>query len=200
RQEAGLEDKQATLLSVAGLADLWEPDLLDWLVSVRKESPEIALHASTLTSVALSQQVLNGMIDLAFLFEPQSLPEISSRFMKRMNLVMVSTENDILTTGALQSNYIMIDWGTAYAVTHAKLYPDAPSSALFMTHGSLAMNFILRNGGSAYLPETWCTPLIKKKKLFPVADASEIEREIHAICRDDNPKNSVIHQALEHFK
>ena len=199
KQEAGLEDKQATLLSVGGLADLWEPDLLDWLVTLTNKAPDIAIHATAQTATALAQQVLNGMIDLAFIFEPHSVPEIKSRFMKRMDLVMVSTQENLHAKEALAGQYIMIDWGTAYAVSHAKLYPDAPSASLFMSHGSLALNFILRNGGAAYLPESWCSPLYDSKKVHPVADAASIEREIYAIWRTDNPKSTVIKDLLEYF-
>jgi len=199
RQEAGLEDKQAVLLSVSGLSDLWETDLLDWLITVKKQSPDIAIHASTASATALTQQILNGMLDIAFLFEPQSSTELSYRFLKRMNLQMVSTDKDLSIRDALTENYVMIDWGTAYAVNHSKFFPDAPTSSIFMSHGSLALSYILKNGGTAYLPENWCHKLMKSKKLYPVAGTPVIEREIHAVWRTDNPKNPTIQQSLEYF-
>lgn len=199
RQEAGLEDRQAVLLSVSGLSDLWETDLLDWLIAIKKQTPEIAIHASTASATALTQQVLNGMLDIGFLFEPQSAPELNFRFLKRMNLQMVSSLNHLSIEDALNENYIMIDWGTAYAINHSKFFPDAPASSIFMSHGSLGLGYILKNGGTAYLPENWCRKMIKNKTLFPVKDTPVIDREIYAVWRTDNSKNSAIQQALEYF-
>ena len=200
RQEAGLEDDFSSSIAVAGLFDLWEVALLDWLIQVRKHSPDIAIHASAFSSQVLNQQILDGQLDLAILFEPQSTPELNIRFLKRTNLQMVSTQQGLSSNEAINQNYIMIDWGTAYAVNHAKQFPDAPSSSIFLSHGSLALSYILRNGGTAYLPEEWTNPLIKKMRLFTVADAPIIEREINAIWRTDNEKAPVIRNILEYFK
>ena len=200
RQEAGLEDDFSTSIAVAGLFDLWEISLLEWLIKVRKMESDVAIHASAHTSQVLNQLVLNGQLDLAFLFEPQSSPEINIRFLKRTNLKMVSTKEGLSSDKALKQDYVMIDWGTAYAVNHAKQFPDAPSSSIFISHGSLASSYILRNGGTAYLPEEWSDPLTEKKKLFPVDDAPVIEREINVIWRTDNEKSPVIKKLLEYFE
>ena len=200
RQEAGLEEEFSTSLAVAGLFDLWEISLLDWLIQVRKHEPDIAIHASAYTSQVLNQQVLNGQLDLAFLFEPQSAPELSTRFLKRTNLKMVSTLAGLSSKEAISQSYIMIDWGTAYAVNHAKQFPDAPSSSIFLSHGSLALSYILRHGGTAYLPEEWSAPLIDSQKLFLVNDAPVIEREINVIWRTDNEKSNVLRKVLEYFE
>lgn len=199
RQEAGLEEDFSTSLAIAGLSDLWDSLLVDWLVNVRNQAPEIAIHASAFSSSVLNQQILNGQLDLIFLFEHQSIPELNSRFLKRMNLHMVSTENDLSIEQAFSKNYVMVDWGTAYAVNHAKLFPDAPSSSIFMSHGSLALSFILKNGGTAYLPEEWTSPLIEQKKLYAVANTPILEREINAVWRTDNERSAVIKRVLDLF-
>lgn len=199
RQETSLEDDFSVSISVAGLYDLWEIALLDWLINIRKQEPDIALHASASNSLVLNQQVLNGSLDLAFVFEPQTSAELNVRFLKRTKLKMVSTQKQLSAAEALQQNYIMIDWGTAYAVNHAKHYPDAPAASLYLSHGSLALSFLLQNGGNAYLPEEMALPLIQAEKLFPVDDAYEIDREINAIWRSDNEKSAVIRKVLDYF-
>ena len=200
RQEAGLEEKFSFSITVAGLYDLWEIALLDWLIKIRKQEPEIALHASALSSQMLNQKILNGSLDLAFLFEPQTAPEINIRFLKRTKLKMVSTQEGLTGNEAIQQNYVMIDWGTAYAVNHAKQFPDAPSSSVFLSHGSLSLSYLMKNGGSAYLPEEMAAPLIETGKLFPVDGAAEIDREIHAIWRTNNEKSPVIRNVLDYFE
>lgn len=196
RQEAGLEDDFSSSLAIAGLSDLWDSLLVDWLVDVRNQAPDIAIHASALSSSVLIQQILNGQLDLIFLFEHQSIPELNTRFLKRMNLHMVSTEKDLSMEQAFSKNYLMVDWGTAYAVNHAKQFPEAPSFSMFISHGSLALSFILKNGGTAYLPEEWTSPLIEQNILYPVADTPILEREINAVWRTDNERSAVIKRVL----
>lgn len=199
RQDAGLEDEFSTSIAVAGLFDLWEPYLLDWLVKVRQNEPMIAIHAAAFSSQVLMQQILNGQLDLAFLFEPQSSPELNTRFIKRLNLQMVSTTDKQSVNEALENDYVMVDWGTAYTVNHARLFPDIPISPVFMSHGSLALSFLLKNGGSAYLPEEWTAPLISKGILYPIENSPVLERDIHVVWRADNEKNKVIKEILIHF-
>jgi DNA-binding transcriptional LysR family regulator len=197
RQEAGLDDEFSTSLAIAGLSDLWEPILVDWLVKVRTELPDIALHASAFSAAILTQKVLDGQLDLVFLFEPQSIPELNSRFLKRINLHMVSSVKGITISQAFLQNYVMVDWGTAYAVNHAKQFPDAPPSSMFLSHGNLALSYILRSGGTAYLPEEWISSLIEQEKLHYVANAPVLEREINAVWRGDNIRSSVIKKVIE---
>lgn len=199
RQETGLEDDFSVSISVAGLYDLWEIALMDWLSQLKQQDPDIALHASASNSQTLNQQVLNGSLDLAFVFEPLTSAELSIRFLKRTTLKMISTQKGLSASDAIQHDYIMIDWGTAYAVNHAKQYPDAPAASLYLSHGSLALSYLLANGGSAYLPEEMTSSLIEAGKLFPVDDANEIDREINAIWRSDNEKSAVIRKVLDYF-
>ncbi len=200
RQEAGLTDIFSTSLAIAGLSDLWEPLLIEWLVNVRKKSPDISIHASAFSSPVLIQQLLNGQLDLGFVFEPPAVPELNTRYLKRMSLIMVSTKKGLSTVKAVTEDYVMVDWGAAYAVNHAKQFPDAPSSPVFMSHGRLAMSFILHNGGTTYLPEEFAKPLISEKKLFPVKNSPVLEREISAIWRSDNDRAAIIKKVLDYFQ
>jgi DNA-binding transcriptional LysR family regulator len=199
RQEAGLAEIFSTSLAIAGLSDLWDPLLIDWLVNVRENAPDISLHASAFSSPVMIQQLLNGQLDLGFLFEPPAVPELETRYLKRMTLILVSTRVGLAAEKAVTEDYVMVDWGAAYAVNHAKQFPDAPSSPIFMSHGRLALSYILRNGGSTYLPEDCANPLISEGKLFPVKNSAVLEREVSAIWRTDNDRVSVIKQVLDYF-
>jgi len=199
RQEAGLENEFSTSLSIGGLSDLWDSLLVDWLVNIREKSPDIAIHASSVSSPILIQQLLDGQLDIAFLFEPPAFPELNSRFLKRMNLYMVSTQKGLSAEQALNLNYVMVDWGTAYAVNHAKEFSDAPSASVFMSHGQLAMSYILKNGGTCYLPEEWINRLIANNQLFLVENSPILDREISAIWRADNEQKTIIKKVLKYF-
>lgn len=199
RQDVALEEGFSMSLAVAGLADLWQSLLLKWLSALRSNQPDIAFHAAALTSAVLNQQVINGLVDIGFVFEPQNLAEINIRFIRRMNLCMVSTREGLSLDEALRHDYIMIDWGTAYAVNHNRLFPQLVSPVLVSSHGGLALSYMLSNGGTAYLPQEWVVPHQAAGRLFPVAPAPVIEREVNAIWRADNAKSDIIRQLLGSF-
>lgn len=196
RQDAGLDENYATSLAIGSLVDLWEPVLLDWLGSLRRQHPEIAFHTSSAALDVLTGQLLNGQLDLALVFDNYFSVETQSRFIKRLKLVMVSSQPRQLQQ-AFDADYIMVDWGTAYARRHAQEFTDFGFASFFMSHGSLALQYILRQGGTAYLPQQWVEAYIKNGTLYQVSEAPLIEREIYAIWRTDNERLEVISRLLQ---
>ena len=199
RMDANLEEEFSTSLTVGGLFDLWDGMLLDWLVRVRSGAPDIAVHSAAYSASHLYRELLNGVLDLIFLFEVPVSSEIKSKFIRSMNLVLVSQSAGQTVSEALADNFIMVDWGTAQAIGHARLFPDAPSPAVHMSHGGMALSFLLMEGGCAYLPEEWVAGHLETGRLHLVKKAPVVEREIHAIWRMDSEREQVVRRAIEYL-
>ncbi len=54
---------------------------------------------------------------------------------------------------AFNAGYIMVDWGAAFALEHARLFPDMPAPEMRMNCGALARRYPEQAEGSAYLAE-----------------------------------------------
>jgi DNA-binding transcriptional LysR family regulator len=198
RQDVALEEGFVSSLAIGSLVDLWELDLLDWLILLRRQLPEIAFHASALPFETLTMQMLNGQLDLSIVFDNYFSLETESRFLRRMDLVMVSSADKLLEQ-VFDADYIMVNWGTAFAQTHAQSFPEAHFVPLYLSHGSLALHYILREKGAAYLPRQWVQPYLDEGRLFLIGDAPVIEREIFAVWRHDNERQSVIREVLQNI-
>lgn len=199
RMDADLDETYDTCVSVGGLFDLWNETLLDWLVRLRKAAPEIALHVSASPADVLYRELINGLLDLIFLFEVPVSSDLNSKFIRRMNLILVSSIPELSVERALATDFIVVNWGTAQAAGHARRFPNSPVPAVRMSHGSIAMAFLLREGGCAYLPEDWVSDHLVSERLFTVKDAPPVEREIHAVWRMDNEREAVIGHMMEHL-
>jgi DNA-binding transcriptional LysR family regulator len=58
----------------------------------------------------------------------------------------------------------------------------------------IAFNFIMHNGGSAYLAESMFSEYIEQEKLHLVKDAPAFKRTAYAIyCEDNHKKEFIVH-------
>ena len=196
RQEASLTPEYTTSLAVGGAFDLWNMLLTEWIAEVNRQLPEIALQAEAHAAEVLVRRLLDGVLDLGFLFEPPRLPGQVVRQVAVVKLVLVTTRPGRSLEEALGPGYVMVNWGESFALEHARLFPDTATPALRMSHGTLALGFILARGGAAYLPERLVGERLAQGRLHRVAEAPAIERFAYAVYRPGGEREPVIRQAL----
>jgi DNA-binding transcriptional LysR family regulator len=199
RQEVCLEPQFTESLATGGLVDLWDILLQEWLHRVHATLTGVALRAEAHATEVLVRKVLDGVLDLVFVFEPPSLPDLVVRNTARVELVMVSTRPDQGVEQALQDDYVMVDWGIAFEMAHARHFPDAPAPALHMGLGNQAMRFLLSRGGAAYLARSSVEGGYVQNRLWPVEGAPVIERSAHALYRTGSSREALIERALGLF-
>ena len=136
RQETGLRQEFSRRLAVGAMWDLWETLLRDWLPALRRDMSDTALQVEAGTSDVLIRKLVEGVIDLAVLFEPPQVPGLELREPGFINLVLASTQRGQSLEQAFDSGYIMVDWGTAFAHAHARHFPDMPAAISACQPGS----------------------------------------------------------------
>jgi len=120
RQETGMTAEFGRGLAVGAMWDLWETLLRDWLAALRRDMPDTALQVEAGTADLLIRKLVEGVIDLAVLFEPPRLPELELRELGHINLVLASTQRGQMLDQAFASGYIMVDWSQPLLMpTHA---------------------------------------------------------------------------------
>jgi LysR family transcriptional regulator, flagellar master operon regulator len=196
RQQTGLGADFTRGLAIGAMLDLWETILGNWLQRLRIHMPETALQIETGTAERLIRKLLDSVIDLAVLFEPPQAPELEIRELGVVNLVMVATRRGLKVEDACRSGYILVDWGTAFALHHARLFPDLPAPALHMNLGMLARRYLDNAEGAAYLPEQMLSTAHGGRRLYRVKLAPQIERPAFAVFRTGSDRKDAIRQAL----
>jgi len=196
RQETGLREAFTSGLAIGAMWDLWETLLADSLHRIREALPETALQIDTGPRDLLIRRLMDGIIDLAFLFEPPQVPDLEMRERGIISLVLTATQPHLTVEQSFAAGYIMVDWGAAFALEHARLFPDIPSPVLRMNHGGMARRYLEQAEGSAYLPEQILAAGNGGKPFYRVNDAPVIERPVFAVYRSGSDRGDLIRQAL----
>ena len=138
-------------------------------------------------------------MDIAFVFDaPQQLGFECSK-VSAIPMIMVSSEKSITAKKAVNANYIQVEWGTSFSIAHTKHFPDMAVPRIRVMLGRMGLDYLMANGGSAYMAEPMVASLLKKKKLFQVKDAPVINRDVYAIYSETASKPALIKAACDYF-
>jgi DNA-binding transcriptional LysR family regulator len=200
RQEIILADEDRVRLAVGGMYSLWDIVLQDWLQRLCRRVPRISLLADADGPEGLVRKLLDGYLDIAFMFEPPRIAEVDVIPVAQIPLIMVAARPDLDVEGALDRDYIMVNWGTSFANAHARHFPDLRAPAIQVSMGRIALEFILSNGGSCYLAKQTVANHLKDRRLYQVKGAPVIERTAYAAYIQANDRRDTITDVLRLFE
>ena len=199
RQQIAIEDEDKIPFIVAGMPSLWDIVLQNWLHKIYAGFPALALTTETISNEAANRRLMEGTLDIAFTFEPVQISGITSIEIMSIPLVMVSTQAGLEANSAVRQDYVMVDWGTTFAGSHARHFTEMSTPVLRTGLGRLALEFILACGGTAYLAEPMVQKHLQKGCLHRVPDAPVIERPAFACFPEDAGKQALVMQLLAAF-
>ena len=179
RHQVALPPNKQAVLAVGGELSVWSPLLLNWLVWMRQAAPEVALRAKIDLAKDLITQVAEGVLDLAILYTPQHRPGLEVEHLIDEKLVLVTTHPD--PSRVIDTDYVYVDWGPEFAVHHSLSFPDLNDPGLFVGLGPLALEYILRVGGSGYFRYSAVAPHLASGALHRVPDAAEFSYPAYAV-------------------
>jgi DNA-binding transcriptional LysR family regulator len=178
RQRVALPPGHENAVGIGGELSLWSPLLADWLVWMRERNPEIALRAEVDTPRRLLDRIQNGSLDLAVLYSPPPQPDLAIELLAEEKLVMVTSSE----TGAFSPvDYIHVDWGPAFNLSHQIALPDLANPSVSISLGPLALAYLLRVGGSGYFRMSVAEPYLAGRRLFLVPEAPHFSYSVHAV-------------------
>ena len=195
KQDVGVSEQQTTQLVIGAMMSIWDVILQTWLQKIHRNMADISLLPSTYSPLELRKSVLNGVLDIAFLFEPPFVEELVTEKVATVPLHLLSTEPD---TQDLH-DYVMVDYGESVNTQHMREFKSAPPAKHFMSQPRVALEYILAAGGCAYLPRQLAVDHINTKKLYLIENAPVYSREIYAIYLARSHKANVISRAIQYF-
>ncbi len=197
RQEIALAPSFSATLAVGLAQDLWQILLRNWVVRMRREEPAIALRIETHPGETLVHRLTNHLLDIALMFEPPLMPGLETEQVLEVPLVLVASRPGLSAAEAMAGDYLLVDWGSAFALRHAELFADLPTPAVKVNAGMLAVDLLLSMGGSAYLSQRMVQAQIDEGRLFLVPDAPVISRFAFAVYSPRSQRLESIRQALD---
>ena len=196
RQEIGAAKASRTAFTIGGLPSLWDISLQHWLNTLVLSHRDLAIHAEIHSAETLYRRLTQNMMDIAFLFDPINNDLLACQPLSDIELILVSATAGLNLNDALSSNYIMVEWGTAFTNQHAQQFGDVARPHLHVSHGRIALDYLLANGGTAYLAEPTVAEHIKRGELYAVAHAPVIRRTAHAVYNKTSDKLNLIETLL----
>jgi len=196
-QNVGLPGDFQQNIHIGCLSAIWHLYLLREFARVQSALQASALSLSIHPAHLLTEQVLQGSLDLAFNFEPVHTPQMTYLKLPPLQLILQSTVTPISLDDALNERYIMIDWGTAFQFEYNQLINHSVRPTLYVNSGMMALDILHNQNGAAYLSAQISQHHSVTAKLYPVESAPVFEREIYAVYRHDNAHYELIQRLID---
>lgn len=177
RQEAAVPTGYRKMLRIGAEAGLWNRMLHGWVPWMRQHAADIAVRCEIGLPDTLMHNVLDGVLDLAVTYSPQSRPGVKVDLIAEEELVLVEAE----PRGRKgPKDYIYVDWGDEFRRRHRMEFPDFPSPALFIGLGTLGFAQLLSSGGSGYFPRGLVRRHLRSGRVREVGGAPTFPLAIYA--------------------
>jgi LysR family transcriptional regulator, flagellar master operon regulator len=196
KQDISLGQNHTTQLTLAAGHNIWDAYLQQHLQPLHLGLPGAALRAEILTSTIMTRQLIERTLDIAITFEPPKLDEVEIVQLAQIELSLVSDKPHASLQEAQQQAYIKVDWGTAFNIMHAQEFSLLPVPVLHTSSARIALDFLLNNGGSAFLPNALIIQALSDKKLNLVQGVQSIKRTLYAAYLGKSERLLQIEQAI----
>jgi LysR family transcriptional regulator, flagellar master operon regulator len=198
RQQVGLPPGRTDIANAGAEISLWNPILADWLVWMKKQAPDIALHAEVDVPSRLLERLRNGSLDVAVLYNPPPQGgDLVVELLTEERLVLVSTQPD--GRANLASGYVHVDWGPSFNQSFQAAFPELANGAVTISHGPLALLYLIETGGCSYFRLSVVRPYLDAGQLYLVPDAPEFGHSVHLVYSTQH-ETELIQRMREGFR
>ena len=196
RLDVALETIFTQSLAIGTTIDLWQINIRDWINHIYQTHPSLTLHLEMSKVDSLINMVLNGVLDLACVFEPPTTPELIARQMEKIPLVLVSSIQHASADDIFKGDYLLVDWGRSFSIAHAAFVEDRCIPRAHCSSGGMALDLLLSQGGSCYLAKQMVAPYLASHDLYLVPNTPIIERFSYAVFRPESECSELIQEIL----
>lgn len=159
--------------------DLWNGPGRQFLDHVRATTPGVALAFWPGEQRMVDRWLATGLVDIAFCYAPQEGERFASHVLFDDELILVSRQE--MASPGFDAGYVYVDHGDEFRRQHAAAYPGGAASALVIASSDWALDHLLRNGGSGYLPKRLVQEALAAGALHRVADAPGFSRRVYVV-------------------
>lgn len=182
REDVSLPGEVDAVCSLACQIDLW-PTLGRSLFRVLwQEYPTVATSAWHGNTPEIEEWLSTGLSNAALTYQPFEREGLSPHRLPDETLILVSNH----PKASMQSapGYVYVDAGEEFGRRHAAAFTNAGRAKSTFGAAVWALDHLLSNGGSAYVPERLVAPSLADGRLHLVRDAPRFTRAVYLVTRD----------------
>lgn len=189
RHEVGLPLGFRGTLALSARIALWDGFLPAWAEWMRAAAPNIALRMEVAMEEEMIPALVQGTIDIGVMYTPESRSGLGIERLFDETLLLVSSDPACRWP---DERYVHVNWGQEFHARFSAHYPDIPPPALTANIGWLAMQQLLRNGGSAYFPARMVRRLLEQERLWHIAGSPIFQLPAYVVYPTDRQEDYLL--------
>lgn len=199
QQEIALPPGIDNLFSLGLQINLWERLGLAWCEWMMQQAPQVSTRVVCDHSERLVSQVRDGLLDVALVYSARQSGGLVIKDFDEMELILVSTEPRSLNVD-WTPGFIYVDWTDDFSSQYSAAFADSPQPRFSISSSSIALEHILKHGGSAYLACDDVTVQLAEGRLHRVEDAPAFTRKSYLVYQRDSVLADTIEIAMAGLK
>lgn len=199
QHEVSLPSNVQTSVSLGIPMNHWGNITNDWLGWMSEKLPKVGTQVTSDYSALLMNELREGLLDVAILYEPTHWPDVALEPYLEERLILVSTQARKANQGHGEG-YVFINWGRSFREQHSEAFPGVPQHRLSITQETIALDYILKRGGSGYFSEFMVQELIEEGHLFEVENAPVLSVRTYLAHSRLREKEDAVIKAVEGLK
>ncbi|MEH6443519.1 MAG: LysR family transcriptional regulator [Oceanospirillaceae bacterium] len=180
-QDVGVVDTKELQLSLGGISNLWGTFLQSLLPKLAAEFKGVSIRTEISSHQELTRSLLIGGLDIAVVLDPPNTNELGILKIGHIELVMVCNQPGADLIDIEKLGYVFVDWGTVFNLQHAKLFKSNIIPTLHTENSQIALEYVISNGGAAFLPKAIVDKYINDSRLYLVDNIDSIRRDVFAV-------------------
>lgn len=176
KAELSLPANHTARLSIGAETSLWAPLLPEWLVWMREHQPDTALRIAVDSADALLRQLESGVLEGALVHRPDYYAGLVVEQLLEEKLLMVRSPRQ-------PEPSLFVNWGPDFVEQYDATLPQPRHAGLTFNLGPLALQYLLRVGGSGYFRSRVVQPHLDSGVLEKVPDTPEFTYPIYLVYR-----------------
>ncbi len=196
-QDVGLPEQQDMHLSLGGISNLWGTFLQSTLPKLAEAFPQISIRTEINSHLELTRGLIAGRLDMAVVLDPPNMAELKTNKIGQIELALVTNKAGAKFSDIYDVGYVFVDWGTAFNLKHAKLFKKPMAPVLHTEQSQIALEFLLTNGGAAFLPMSQLESYLQEGLLYLVEGVKNVTRSVYAVYSRSTPEHLNLEPILE---
>ena len=193
RNDIALAEDRSVQLTLGASSIFWEfSGISTWINSIANNVPELALRLESVSRQNLSKRILDKDIDLLLTSEQINNEQLICTKLQDYQLQLVSHKTDRDMNNISELGLVYLDWSARFSAQHNKIPALHRSPVLHTDSCKMALDYLLDNGGVAYLPSPVVAPALANGSLHLVQDAPAVPQTLYLLSREDNDKHSTV--------